>query len=532
MLYLVSSFFRNAFYRLNYGGISHTSYVHPSLNTTDFNTSTYTAFRGYSGPLGRPKGNSFYFYFGIIPGAGAIEIMNRKYFTDCEREAETDFVITSIATDATIVGGSDGTITLEMLGGTGPFTYTSTSNGTSIPNGTITDNGSGQFIVTFNGLSAGTYTFSVQDSGGYTEEVTVFVGGPQVLNCSVAPINSQTISGAGSLIIEGIGGTPSGGIYTYTISLNSTVIATGPFAATTTIQVPYDNASPYIVTVSDGTDTCTDSTLVLGPQPLLVTHSHTNEACDNTNDGTLSVSPSAGTPPYTVTVSASTTGYYSNNLNHQNLEPDTYSINVIDSAGDTYTGSEVVLAGSNPNLVSLAGSYCCYIDSDTLGQPASTNFRVNINSGTAPYTIKVNRNGTFYTTLTNSATAGWNTYNNAGWIAATYELYVIDVNGCTSNAITVSNVPGVAGSICPDNRLTAPATQTITTSGGTQQGQIQANATGGSGGYSYTWYYNGSATSYNTATLNLSSANFGNQWKCLVRDSNQCGVFTNELTIT
>ena len=47
-----------------------------------------------------------------------------------------------------------------------------------------------------------------------------------------------------------------------------------------------------------------------------------------------------------------------------------------------------------------------------------------------------------------------------------------------------------------------------------------------------TWYYNGSATSYNTATLNLSSANFGNQWKCLVRDSNQCGVFTNELTIT
>jgi hypothetical protein len=504
------AFFRNTFYALNINGISKTSYTAPSTDAYKFTSPEYAAFRNVKNSMLQPIGNSFYFYFGITPGGTALDLMNSKYFVDCTPVKESDFVVISNSTAVTSVGGSDGTITLDVVGGQGPFTYTVTGP-TTIPDGTITAT-SGQFIETFNSLSAGTYNFTIQDALGFTEEVTIIVDGPIALACSIDTINATTVGGNGTLVLSAIGGTPTGGNYGYVIEKASVVISTGTFTGSLNLSVPTDDINPYTVTITDGTDTCVDTGLISGPKPMNVTVTKIDETCENNNDGELSINISDGTAPYTIQVTYPN-GSTNSLLNQTALEPGVYTIDVTDSAGDTFSSTETIVAAVNPSI-SDNGSYVCYINTDG-SDPSSTTFKLRINnflSSRAPYTVKYVENATQVGTDTmNSTTATFSKTFGAG----IYQITVYDVNGCESNSVVINTTPGAASTssstaITPSTKLDINAsTVTVDT--------IVINGVGGSGGYTYS--INGGPFTANTIYSGLASAT---SYTFRVKDSNGC----------
>ena len=107
--------------------------------------------------------NSFYFYFGIIPGKTAMDKLISQYFAPCERTEPCPIFISGNVENNKCIGGTSGSITAYPKYGTPPYRYdwyygyyifNSSNNVPFSINGTNT-------IIN---LSSGTYTVVVSDS--------------------------------------------------------------------------------------------------------------------------------------------------------------------------------------------------------------------------------------------------------------------------------------------------------------------------------------------------------------------------------
>ena len=67
--------------------------------------------------------NSFYFYFGLLPGKSAIDKIKSQYFAPCERVELCPIVISGTAENNHCIGSSTGSISLFPQGGTPPYKY-------------------------------------------------------------------------------------------------------------------------------------------------------------------------------------------------------------------------------------------------------------------------------------------------------------------------------------------------------------------------------------------------------------------------
>ncbi len=169
-------------------------------------------------------------------------------------------------------GNANGVITLNASGGLAAYQY-ALSPFTTYQGGT------------FNGLTAGTYTFRVKDAAGCTKDTTVTLGEPTLLTASAVTTAGTCNGNDGQITVSGQNGTP---VYTYSIdgityqvSPNFTVSgASSPGAAYPNITVMDNNgciaAAPLVyVTLIDnmsplyiGNDTtiCADQHVTFQPQ--------------------------------------------------------------------------------------------------------------------------------------------------------------------------------------------------------------------------------------------------------------------------
>ena len=190
--------------------------------------------------------------------------------------AFSQITITSTVTNVSCFGGSNGSASIAVTGGTGAYTYTWTPN---FANSTI---------VT--GLAAGQYTVIVEDAIANTNSLVISIGQPSQLMLLPVIQNSLTCANwcNGTASVSVVGGTAP---YTYTWSNGSMLT-----------WVQNLCAGVYFASVTDMQGCSTTQSLVLAsPPPINITSTVTNASCQNSCNGSINATVTGGTPGYTYT---------------------------------------------------------------------------------------------------------------------------------------------------------------------------------------------------------------------------------------
>jgi hypothetical protein len=311
--------------------------------------------------------------------------------------------ITTTATTSQITcnGQNNGSVQLSATGGQAAYTYS--QNG-------VTYQGSNSF----NGLSAGTYTFYAKDANGCVGTVSTTITEPNALTINAIP-SAITCFGEsnGSIVASGNGGTSP-----YSYNLNG-----GAYGNTATFNNL--SAATYVVGIQDANGcTQTFQTTVVEPTQVTITGIST---ASTGNNGTITVTGSGGNMPYTYSING--TNYYSGTL-FTNLAPGTYTLYIKDVNGCIGTvqvtveetqglenasqGLSVVLLYPNPNNGTFNVEVDGVVGEVVEGKLFSTDgklvseFRLGASNGTAKNTLEMSHKlaaGTYYLGLYNEERA-------------------------------------------------------------------------------------------------------------------------------
>ncbi len=367
------------------------------------------------------------------------------------------FSATVTTTDVSCNGGNDGSATANPSGGTAPYSYAWSD---------------GQTTKTATNLSAGTYSVTVTDAASCTATVSNIVinepAGMTITSSSTDVSCNGAADGSASVSVSG-GSAP----YTYAWSNGGTGAGISGLSGGT-----------YSVTVTDnnGCSQVVSGIVVNEPAVLQANAVATDISCNGGSDGSITASPSGGTPPYSYAWSnGGTTATISN------LSAGTYSVTVTDANNCTDVQTNITVNEPAALTATVSGT-------DILCNGANDgSATVTVSGGTAPYTYA----------WSNGAT----TQTASNLSAGTYTVTITDNSGCTYTpaAVTISEPPALTGSITSTNAScgNADGTATITVSGGVAP-------------YSYAWSNGGTTNSIS----NLASGTY----TVTVTDDNGCTI--------
>ena len=292
--------------------------------------------------------------------------------------------------------------------------------------------------------TVGHYTLTVKNTqNGCTAVDSMEVTQSDPVTISANTLNAVSCNGGSNGSAKATGGGGSG-VFNYSWSNGAhTATATGLAAGT------------YTVTATDG-DGCSAvaSVTVTQPTVLQATVSTTPQTTVGINNGTATVTPSGGTPSYSVHWS---TG--ANTFTISGLAPGTYTVTVTDSKGC----SQINTATVNAQTCALTGT----VDASPL-----TCFGVS--TGSALANIQ-GANGSISYQWSNGA----NTQTATGLAAGNYTVTATDANGCS---ITLS--AQITG---PQQLVLSVANQTNVLCSDAQTGVITVGVSGGTAPVSYVW---------------------------------------------
>ncbi len=339
-------------------------------------------------------------------------------------------VISGTPTPVSCFGGNDGSATVTVNSGNGPFLYSWSNGGTS---------------ATISSLAIGDYTVTVTGADGCTSVTTVTVpGSPELTVTTTTTSNVSCFGGSdGSITVSSNGGT---GSVTYSWSNGET-----------TETISNLSAGTYTVTATDGNGcTATTSATITEPTELTATGTGTNVTVNGGNDGTATVTPSGGTPPYTYLWSDGQT-----TATATNLTAGSYTVTVTDDNGCTTT--TIVEIPEPPSLTITPTPDTCGLNVGTATVVAT--------GGTPGYTYSWS-NGETTQTIINI---------NAG----DYTVTVTDAIGLTSSISTTVTEEG--------STIIATTSHSNETCVGSMDGHVAVSTSGGVGQMTFLWS-NGATT--------------------------------------
>lgn len=434
-----------------------------------------------------------------------------------------------VATPTNVVcnGESNGAIQVTVTGGTPPYTYL-WSDGSTAEDRT--------------GLAAGTYGLTVTDANGCTDNTSVTISEPPALDLEGEVTNVACNGDAsGSIVVTASGGTPgytyawadgasgrirnnlAAGSYTVTVTdavgcdlvaaytvtepsaimlsgvvtnldcfgdsdgaINLTVVGGSPAYiyrwsnGANTEDISGLVAGSYRVTVTDGNDcTATTTFTITEPTDLTLSATPSNVNCGGGNDGSIAVTTSGGTQPYTYLWS---NGAITEDLT--GLTAGTYTLTVTDVNGCTESVSVTISEPRALNGFAQITPVACQGE-------ATGAINLTAEFGTPPYTFLWS-NGATTEDITNLA-------------AGTYTVTITDANGCTLvQTYMVATV----------NPIILEGTVISVDCNGASTGGVDLTVSGGSGPYAFMW-------SNGTSNEDLTNVPAGT-YSVTVTDSNEC----------
>ncbi|MBI4647413.1 MAG: gliding motility-associated C-terminal domain-containing protein [Bacteroidia bacterium] len=330
-------------------------------------------------------------------------------------------------TNVSCFGGSNGTISLTVSGGTPGYTYLWN-------NGSVTED--------LNNIPAGDYSVTVTDANGCTTNTGITITDPAQLIATVSGTDVACYgetNGACDLSV-------TGGVIPYLYQWDNGAI---------TEDISGLTSGTFVVTVTDANG-CTDiasMTITEPSQPLSVNLTATDVLCYGDFSGEVDIIVSGGTPDYTY--------LWSNGATSDELvliPAGNYSITVTDAHQCTTSDTIQVNQPQGPLASNIIPTHVlCH------GYPSGT-INLTVTGGTPMYHYLWNTGHT--TQDLNAVTAGQ------------YIVFITDANNCTlTDTVIITEPPQLMASISGTNILCY----------GENTGAANLTASGGVPPYIYIW---------------------------------------------
>ncbi|MVM36647.1 hypothetical protein GO730_01455 [Spirosoma sp. HMF3257] len=434
-----------------------------------------------------------------------------------ELSQPTAVTYTITQTDVSCFGETDGRISIEASGGTGPYEYFFSAYGPASirnPNDPRTTSkladGRGARVAAgeqYDNLAAQTYYITIHDANFCYTSIDVTLDQPSALVAETSVTNAQCNStSSGSITVI-----PSGGTAPYQYSRD------GGTTFQTNAQFTGLSAGNYAIVVKDAHNCLSESKSVEVSEPTVVTFTanQTNATCFGSSTGSIEVNASGGIDSYQYSRDNGATYQSSNTFT--DLAANTYPIVVKDANGCVSAAQSVTVG--QPDLLTFTVAKTDV--SDCFGN-SSGSLSVSASGGTSYYLYSID-NGNRYTDDRFFADLG----------ADTYPVMVKDANGCVTAAQNIV--------ISQPTALTYTLTEVDVSCFGGNDGRITIDAQGGTGPYQYTFSMYGPALISNPSVLRATSqqaglrgarAAAGQQYNSLaaqtyyltVRDANGCSI--------
>jgi gliding motility-associated-like protein len=354
--------------------------------------------------------------------------------SDTVRVLRIDRLPVTATSNPSTCGAATGSVTVNAAGTPG-YTYSFPGRPTQTTN-------------TFANVSAGTYTITVTDATNCVGTVDITVGSvsnlPSTFTTTLPSCNNRN---DGKITITPTVGTSP---YTFVLSGGPTTRPniTDPTSATFTNLAP----GTYTISFTDGIN-CTGSRtgIVVGQGQPLQAQATTTKACGMTASGSLTVSPSGGTPPYTY---LGMTGYSGPAIpaglsgTYNQLFPGQYNPSFRDATGCQGSLTNVVV-GQQANIQGTITHIPATCQSANNGS-----ITFSPNSGSLPYTYQLQYDPSGAAvpaanySVQVSANTGTVTYSNL--LPGNYRVFVRDAGSCTGfvgrQVTFASGVTGTASS--------------------------------------------------------------------------------------
>lgn len=384
----------------------------------------------------------------------------------------------SVLTNVSCYGGSNGMIDLSVWGGTAPYTY-------------LWTNGSNNQDIS--GLTVGNYSVSITDNKGCTLPSNFTISQPTIISSTLSsnPVSCYGFSN-GIVSVSASGGSAP---YQYSWQNNSTLFAQNNATLT---NVPAGN---YTVTITDNNGcSMNNSTVLTQPSQLISSLTYTNVNCHGGNDGSINLSVSGGSAPYTYTWVNSSNQNIAITQDLLQIPADTFTVSIIDANACISTMSQII---TEPLLPLTSSSNITHV---LCFGNATGAISISAAGGTSPYTY--------------SWTSGQTTSTISNLIAGSYSYTITDQNGCQLSGNENVNQPNAS--------LNITHSQSNVTCFGFSNGSINTTVSGGTVPYVFHWSNSLYLLAYNTEDLTLIPAE---SYALSVTDQNGC-TLSDTFTVT